>query len=71
MYCFITAAMAYMGFFNLLNFPAGIVPITKVTEDDLRKDMQTFPTKDMYHRAMKRASRILSLVFPVNNALIN
>ena len=51
--CFISGAIAYLGIFNLLNFPAGIVPITRCTTEDLQKDRETFPAKDMFHIAMK------------------
>lgn len=45
--------MAYMGYFNLLNFPAGVVPITKCQSEDTAEDLKTFPPKDMFHKAMK------------------
>ena len=39
---------------NLLNFPSGVVPITKVTKEDVAFDMKEFPDKDMWHKAMKK-----------------
>lgn len=48
--------MSYMGLYNILNFPSGIVPVTKVTTEDVLKDMETFPAKDMWHRAVKNVS---------------
>lgn len=53
-----TVAMMYLGIYNLLNFPAGVVPVTRVTAEDVRKDMQTFPAKDMWHKAMKKVNFI-------------
>jgi len=46
-------AIAYMGMFNLLNFPAGVVPVTRGTNEDTLNDRQLFSTKDMFHKAMK------------------
>ena len=47
-----------MGYFNLLNFPSGIVPITKMTTNDIEVDKREFPVKDMWHKAMKYVSMI-------------
>lgn len=46
----------YTALFNVLNFPSGAVPITKVTTEDIEKDMVNFPTKDMWHKAIKKVS---------------
>lgn len=46
--------MMYNGLYNLLNFPAGVVPVTRVTAEDVRKDMETFPAKDIWHKAIKK-----------------
>ncbi|KAF6020082.1 FAAH [Bugula neritina] len=46
--------VVYTALFNVLNFPSGAVPITKVTTEDIEKDMVNFPTKDMWHKAIKK-----------------
>ena len=55
-YLFSVAMMAYLGYFNLLNFSCGIVPITKVTAEDVKNDVEGFPAKDMYHSEAKSVS---------------
>ena len=50
--------MAYLGYFNLLNFSCGIVPITKVTAEDVKNDVEGFPAKDMYHSEAKSVSTL-------------
>ena len=55
-FLFSVAMMAYLGYFNLLNFSCGIVPITKVTAEDVKNDVEGFPAKDMYHSEAKSVS---------------
>lgn len=43
--------------FNLLNFPAGVVPVTRVTEDDERQLMNyTGYINDIWDRTFKEVS---------------
>lgn len=46
--------MGFMAYFNLLNFPSGVVPITKVTTEDVKSDMENYPTPDMGAKAIKK-----------------
>lgn len=46
--------MAYTIPWNVLNFPAGVVPVTKVTQADTATDKESYPAKDIFHRIMKR-----------------
>ena len=39
--------------FNVVNFPAGSLPVTKVTKDDVLK-MANYPTHDRTHRMIKK-----------------
>ena len=39
--------------YNVLNFPAGSLPVTKVTADDVIK-MADYPTHDHTHRMIKK-----------------
>ena len=42
--------------YNVLNFPAGSLPVTKVTSDDVIK-MADYPTHDRTHRMIKRGMK--------------
>ena len=42
--------------YNLLDFPAGSLPVTKVTADDVIK-MADYPTHDHAHRMIKRGQK--------------
>ena len=39
--------------YNALNFPAGVVRMTSVTEED-NDQMKDYPDHDMYHRRVKK-----------------
>ncbi len=43
---------------NVLNLPAGIVPMTRVTEKDVQQ-MKAYPVKDGRHRKVKQVQKIL------------
>ena len=38
-----SGGMAFTAFYNVLDFPAGVVPVTKVTKNDI-DDSKNFPT---------------------------
>ncbi|XP_061185996.1 vitamin D3 hydroxylase-associated protein-like [Saccostrea echinata] len=44
---------SYSSMYNLLNYPAGVVPVTKVTEQDV-KDMANYPQKTMFEKNIKK-----------------
>ncbi|KAF6041397.1 faah-1 [Bugula neritina] len=48
------SAVSYCVTWNVLNFPAGVVPVTRVTSADEEADKKNFPPKDMFHRVLKR-----------------
>lgn len=39
--------------YNILDYPAGSIPVTKATADDVAK-MEDYPTPDPWHKAVKR-----------------
>lgn len=39
--------------YNLLNYPAGVLPVTKVTEQDI-KDMANYPNKTKFEKNIKK-----------------
>ncbi|XP_059840044.1 fatty-acid amide hydrolase 1-like isoform X2 [Hypanus sabinus] len=52
----LSAASSYMVIFNLLNFPAGVLPVTKVTEEDEKELMNyTGYRNDIWDRTFKKA----------------
>ena len=55
--------MSYTVVYNALNFPAGVVPVTKVTTEDLQKLEDEYPTDNMYHQMIKA---VISLSFSSN-----
>ena len=48
--------MFYTFIYNLLDFPAGSIPITKVTADDVTK-MADYPTPDISHKIIKKGMK--------------
>ena len=46
-------ATVYTQVFNVLNFPTGSVPVTKVTAED-EAALATYPTVDPWHRLIKK-----------------
>ncbi len=49
-----TGAMSYTVIYNLLNFPAGSMPVSTVHKEDTQAP---YPVKDLWHRAAKNALR--------------
>ena len=47
--------------YNVLNYPAGILPMTRVTSQDVQ-DMAQYPTKDAKHRRVKEVYYRLLLI---------
>ena len=56
LFCIFTAAVWYTVPWNVLNFPCGVVPVTKVTNRDLQVDKTSYPAKDIFHKTMKQVS---------------
>ena len=56
LFCICTAAVWYTVPWNVLNFPCGVVPVTKVTNGDLQVDKTSYPAKDIFHKTMKQVS---------------
>ncbi|XP_046552489.1 vitamin D3 hydroxylase-associated protein-like isoform X1 [Haliotis rubra] len=52
-----TAAVTYTTLYNVLNFPAGSLPVTKVTEDDQKKLEEVYPTNTIHEKMTKKMSR--------------
>ena len=42
----LVGTLAYTIHFNMMNFPAGVLPVIKVTEEDVHKLMNEGPTND-------------------------
>ena len=47
----------YLMIFNLLDWPAGVVPVTKVTEQDV-DGLQNFQTRDDLEEYVKQVCRL-------------
>ncbi|XP_071116840.1 vitamin D3 hydroxylase-associated protein-like [Haliotis cracherodii] len=53
----ITAAVTYTTLYNALNFPAGSLPVTKVTEDDQKKLQEVYPANTLYEKVTLKMSQ--------------
>ena len=49
---FFSAAFTYSRMYNLLDFPVGVMPVTKVTQEDISK-MTNYPKQWEYEVAQK------------------
>ena len=49
-------AISYTGLFNLMDWPAGVNPVTTVNKDDCLK-MEQYPKNDMFHRAIYKGNK--------------
>lgn len=49
----IIGGCVYSTMYNLLNYPAGVLPVTKVTEQDI-KDMANYPNKTKFEKNIKK-----------------
>lgn len=54
---FFVVAVFYTAMWNVLNFPAGVLPVTKVTAEDRKSDETNFTPKDFFFKIMKQVSR--------------
>ena len=52
----LTASASYTAVFNLLNMPAGVVPVTRATEED-EASLDAYPHRDLWGMATKRHAR--------------
>uniref|UniRef100_A0A0R3S0Y5 fatty acid amide hydrolase n=1 Tax=Elaeophora elaphi TaxID=1147741 RepID=A0A0R3S0Y5_9BILA len=52
----LTPTTSYCGIFNLLDFAAGTVHITKVNEDD-EKELDAYPENDVWYKTVKQATK--------------
>nr|CDJ82041.1 Amidase domain containing protein [Haemonchus contortus] len=59
------SAVNYTALFNLLDFGAGVVNVTKVNESDEQKLQDNYPTTDSWYRTAKEACKD-SIGYPVN-----
>ncbi|KAK6024310.1 Amidase [Ostertagia ostertagi] len=59
------SAVAYTALFNLLDFGAGVVNVTKVNESDEQKLRDEYPETDLWYRTAKEACKD-SVGYPVN-----
>lgn len=55
----ITPAGTYCWLYNAVNYPAGVVPVTKVTKEDLDKTFDTtqFQPRNIYEKLLLKSSR--------------
>jgi len=49
----IAFAYSYTSLYNFLDFPAGVVPITTVTVEDVRKTSSDYPTNEPFEELLK------------------
>ena len=61
MFLTVTGGVTYTTLYNVLNYPAGSVPVTKVTAIDETK-MKDYPTKRAYEKFIKKVSRFATLL---------
>ncbi|PIO63306.1 hypothetical protein TELCIR_15092, partial [Teladorsagia circumcincta] len=59
------SGVAYTALFNLLDFGAGVVNVTKVNESDEQKLRDEYPETDLWYRTAKEACKD-SVGYPVN-----
>lgn len=57
--CFVSVATTYTHLYNVLNFPAGVVPVTTVTEAD-EEDLKNYRGhyEDPWDRRLKEVSQL-------------
>lgn len=61
---------SYTAVFNCLNFPSGVVPVTKVTKKDLNDMENNYPTnEDFLYKLVKKATKD-TLNFPIGVQVI-
>ena len=53
---YVSALGGYVYMFNLLNFPAGVVPVGKITAEEEAKDLEEYPTHDARHVRLREVS---------------
>ena len=51
-----TIGACYTSVYNLLDFPAGVVPVTRVTQQD-DDDLSGYPEDDMWTRDVKKVAK--------------
>ena len=51
-----TGATFYSALLGIINFPAGTLPVTEVTHDDVIETETSYPTTDLWHRTIKRGA---------------
>lgn len=54
---FLVAAVPYCAIYNLLGFPAGVVPVTHVTSEDLARLEKEYPVDDLLLRGVRYGQR--------------
>ena len=55
MFLLTTGGASYTTLYNVLNYPAGSIPVTKVTAIDETK-MKDYPTKRAYEKFIKKVN---------------
>ncbi|KAI6240355.1 Amidase domain-containing protein [Aphelenchoides fujianensis] len=66
---FLTVCASYTALFNLLDFPAGTVPVTRVQPTDLER-LSDYPAADWFHRQLVKSARG-TLDFPVGVQVVS
>ena len=54
-YVYSPAVSAYYMLFNILDYPAGVIPFTSVTKNDVIQ-MENYPEHDAAHKQIKKVS---------------
>uniref|UniRef100_A0AC34FAN0 Amidase domain-containing protein n=1 Tax=Panagrolaimus sp. ES5 TaxID=591445 RepID=A0AC34FAN0_9BILA len=47
------STVSYTGLYNMLDYAAGVVPITKVTKEDVKKTEESYPETDLWYKIVK------------------
>lgn len=62
----LVSTVSYTGIYNMLDYAAGVVPITKVTKDDVQKTEEKYPTSDLWYKIIKDNNNVCSHMFFVH-----
>lgn len=62
------STVSYCGLFNLLDFPAGTVKVTEVSEID-ELCLKDYPENDLWEKLVKKATKVCFFIYDILNPL--
>uniref|UniRef100_A0A914YCI5 Amidase domain-containing protein n=1 Tax=Panagrolaimus superbus TaxID=310955 RepID=A0A914YCI5_9BILA len=51
------STVSYTGLYNMLDYAAGVVPITKVTKEDVKQTEESYPDTDLWYKIVKENNK--------------